>query len=189
VSGRQELRVCQIACVFDALLWSIIGQQINFPFACLLRRRLVEKAGLQIEEGLYLPPTAEALARLTQQDLLKLQFSKQKADYLLGLARLVTSGQLDLGALRTGSATRAQRTLLSLHGFGPWSVNYVMMRSLGFSDCVPLGDTGVSSALQSLLRLEERPDIAAVRRLMAVFSPFRSLATVHLWQFNQSIPI
>ena len=64
-----------------------------------------------------------------------------------------------------------------------------MMRSLGFADCVPLGDTGVSSGLLALLELEERPDIDATRTLMAVFSPYRSLATAHLWQFQKPIPV
>jgi AraC family transcriptional regulator of adaptative response / DNA-3-methyladenine glycosylase II len=81
-----------------------------------------------------------------------------------------------------------ERTLLAIRGLGPWSVNYLMMRALGFADCVPLGDTGVTSGLQSLLKLEERPDIDATRRLMAMFSPYRSLATAHLWQFNQPLP-
>jgi AraC family transcriptional regulator of adaptative response / DNA-3-methyladenine glycosylase II len=78
--------------------------------------------------------------------------------------------------------------LLALHGMGPWSVNYVMMRVLGFADCLPLGDTSVTSGLQHLLALEDRPDADATRRLMSVFSPYRSLATAHLWQLNQPIP-
>jgi AraC family transcriptional regulator of adaptative response / DNA-3-methyladenine glycosylase II len=188
IAGREELRISQTHSVSDGLLWSIIGQQINFPFACLLKRRLTERAGTLLDNGLYVPPSAESLASLAAADLLRLQFSRQKADYVIGLARLIVEGKLKLDALRTGSATRAERTLLGVHGFGPWAVNYVMMRSLGFSDCVPLGDTGVSSGLQALLRLDERPDIGAVRRLMAVFSPFRSLATAHLWQFNQPVP-
>jgi AraC family transcriptional regulator of adaptative response / DNA-3-methyladenine glycosylase II len=167
----------------------VVGQQINFPFACLLKRRLIERAGTALGNGLYGPPTPAAIAALTRADLLELQFSRQKADYLLGLARLVAEGKLDLGVLRTASATRAARTLLAVHGLGPWSVNYVMMRSLGFADCVPVGDTGIASGLQALLRLEERPDAGAVRRLMAIFAPFRSLATAHLWQFIQSVPI
>ena len=86
------------------------------------------------------------------------------------------------------SATRAERTLLAVRGLGPWSVNYLMMRSLGFADCVPIGDTGVTSGLQTLFRLEERPDADGTRRLMSVFSPHRSLATAHLWQINRPAP-
>ena len=188
VAGRHELRISQTSSVFDGILWSIIGQQINFPFACLLKRRLIERASAPLADGLHAPPTPAAIAALEPSDLLPLQFSRQKADYVIQTARLVAEGKLDLAALRTMSATRAERTLLAVRGLGPWSVNYLMMRSLGFPDCVPYGDTGVTSGLQALLKLEERPDVDATRRLMAVFSPYRSLATAHLWQFNQPIP-
>jgi AraC family transcriptional regulator of adaptative response / DNA-3-methyladenine glycosylase II len=188
VSGREELRISRTPSVFDGLLWSIIGQQINFPFACLLKRRLIERAGTPFVDGLYAPPTPAAVAALEVADLLSLQFSRQKADYVIQTSRLVASGQLDLSALATMSATRAERTLLAVRGLGPWSVNYLMMRALGFPDCVPLGDTGVTSGLLALLKLDERPDVDATRRLMTMFSPYRSLATAHLWQFNQPAP-
>ena len=77
---------------------------------------------------------------------------------------------------------------MALRGLGPWSVNYIMMRALGFADCVPYGDTGVTSGLQSFLALETRPDVDATRSLMSVFAPYRSLATSHLWQLNQPKP-
>lgn len=189
VAERTELRISQTPSVFDGVLWSIIGQQINFPFACLLKRRLVERTGTLLPNGLYAPPTPATVAALEPSELLPLQFSRQKADYVIATARLVASGQLDLQALRTMSATRAERTLLAIRGLGPWSVNYLMMRSLGFADCVPYGDTSVTSSLQALFKLDERPDIDATRRLMSVFSPYRSLATTHLWQLNQPIPV
>lgn len=188
VEGRPGLRISQTPSIFDGLLWSIIGQQINFPFACQLRRRLVERAGTKLEDGLHLFPTPADVAALDPAELLPLQFSRQKAAYLIDAARLVADGSLDLDALAAMSATRAERTLLAIRGLGPWSVNYVLMRSLGFADCVPLGDTGVTSGLQALLELEIRPDVDATRRLMRVFSPYRSFATAHLWQFNQPIP-
>lgn len=188
VAGRAGLRLSQVPSVYDGLLWSIIGQQINFPFACLLRRRLTELAGTPVGDGLLAPPTPAAVAALDPEALRPLQFSRQKADYLVAVSRLVAAGKLDLANLPTLSATRAERTLLAIRGLGPWSVNYLMMRALGFADCLPLGDTGVTSGLQALLKLETRPDADATRRLMAVFSPYRSLATAHLWQFTQPPP-
>jgi AraC family transcriptional regulator of adaptative response / DNA-3-methyladenine glycosylase II len=188
VAGRPELRISQTPSVFDGLLWAIIGQQINLPFACLLKRRLIEKTGTPMADGLIAPPTPSAVAALDPAELLPLQFSRQKADYVVSTARLMAEGKLDLETLRGMSATRAERTLLEIRGLGPWSVNYLMMRSLGFSDCVPVGDTGVTSGLLALYNLEERPDVDATRRLMAAFSPYRSLATAHLWQFNQPPP-
>ena len=195
VAGRKGLRISQTPSVFDGLLWAIIGQQINFSFACLLKRRLVERTGVALglsrtgpAGDLFAPPEPQNVAGLSPEDLLPLQFSRQKAGYLVGVSRMVAGGALDLHGLRLQSATRVERTLLGVRGLGPWSVNYLMMRSLGFADCVPLGDTGVTSGLLALLRLEERPDIDATRRLMAVFSPHRSLATAHLWQFGKPPP-
>jgi AraC family transcriptional regulator of adaptative response / DNA-3-methyladenine glycosylase II len=185
VAGRTELRVAQTSSVFDGLLWAIIGQQINLPFAFQLKHRLIALASRPFSDGLYAPPTAAEIARLDPEQLKPLQFSRSKATYVIDTACLIVSGQLNLTDLRTMSATRAERTLLAIRGLGPWSVNYLMMRSLGFADCVPLGDTGVTSGLQSLLMLDERPDIEATKRLMSVFSPHRSLATAHLWQLNQ----
>lgn len=188
VAGRPELRIAQTPSVFDGLLWSIIGQQINFAFACVLKRRLVERTGVKLENGLFAPPTPTAVAAFDAADLAPLQFSRSKADYVIATSRLIADGKLDLTALRTMSATRAERTLLEVRGLGPWSVNYLMMRALGFADCVPLGDTGVTSGLQSALKLDTLPDVDATRRLMTMFAPYRSLATAHLWQFNQPIP-
>lgn len=188
VASREELRISRTASIYEGLLWSIIGQQINFAFACSLRRRLIERTGTLVADGLLAPPSPSAVAALTPDELLPLQFSRQKADYIVATSRLVADGTLDLTALTKMSATRAERTLLAVRGLGPWSVNYVMMRALGFADCVPLGDTGVTSGLKALLKLDERPEVDATRRLMAMFSPYRSLATNHLWQFNQPPP-
>ena len=182
VATREGLRISLTSSVFEGMLWAILGQQINFEFACRLKRRLYELCGTPVADGLIASPTPAAVARLQVADLLPLQFSRQKAQYLIETARTIAEGALDLEALRDLSATRAERTLLAQRGLGPWSVNYLMMRALGFADCLPLGDTGVTSGLQRLMHLEERPDADATRRLMSIFSPHRSLATAHLWQ-------
>lgn len=185
VAGRAGLRISQTPSVFDGLLWVVIGQQINFSFAGRLKRRLFELCGTPAGEGLIAAPAPQAVAKLKSEQLLAVQFSRQKADHVIAIARMVVEGKLDLEKLISLSATRAERTLLSVRGLGPWSVNYLMMRALGFGDCVPLGDTGVTSGLQKLMHLEVRPDVDATRRLMAIFSPHRSLATAHLWQINR----
>jgi AraC family transcriptional regulator of adaptative response / DNA-3-methyladenine glycosylase II len=188
VAGRAGLRLSRTPSVLDGLLWCIIGQQVNLAFACALKRRLIENLGTRLPGGLFSLPSPAAIARLEPADLRPWQFSRPKAEYLIGAALQVADGTLDLAALPGMSATRAERTLLGVRGLGPWSVHYLMMRSLGFADCVPIGDTGVTSGLQTLFKLEERPDADGTRRLMSVFSPHRSLATAHLWQINRPEP-
>lgn len=182
VEGQRGLRVPQIADPFDALVWAVVGQQVNLTFAYRLRRRLVERVSAEVGEGLYAPPAPEAVAALEPHDLMALSFSRAKAEYLVSAARSVVDGRLPLTGLVGKSATRTERTLLAVRGIGPWSAHYLMMRCFGFLDCVPVGDTGLATGLERFFALEARPDKQDQLLLMRRFSPYRSLATFHLWQ-------
>lgn len=179
IEGRLGARIPQTLSLFDGLAWAIIGQQINLPFAYTLRRRLFEKVGEQIDDELFAAPSPERIAELEPADLLPLQFSQRKAEYLIGVARL---GRDWLQEVESMSATRAATTLPQTRGLGVWSTNYILMRSLGFADCVPYGDTGLTAGLIALQDLDHKPDHKEVESLMARFAPFRSFATYHLWQ-------
>ncbi len=182
VAGREGLRIPQIPDPFDALAWVILGQQITLGFAFTLRERLVQRAGVPAGSGLFVPPTAEAVANLDVAALAADQFSRRKAEYLTGVARLVASGELALDRLAAGSAVRMEAELLAVRGLGPWSANYLMMRSAGFEDCLPVGDAGLVRGLERFFGLPARPDADATRELMQPFAPYRSWATFHLWQ-------
>ena len=184
IAPRPGLHIPQTATFFEGLMWSIVGQQVNVEFAFTLERRLTELCGTPVD-GLIAPPTPAAVAALDYADLQKRQFSRRKAEYLIDIARELSADTI-LKGVDEAPATDTHKELLSLRGIGPWSANYVMMRSLGFADCVPLGDTGLTSALQAFFELEERPDKKRTTELMAPFAPHRSLATHHLWMYESS---
>jgi AraC family transcriptional regulator of adaptative response / DNA-3-methyladenine glycosylase II len=179
VGGRTGARVPQTLSLLDGLIWAIAGQQINLPFAYALRQRLFSKYGEPVGDEMYSVPTSERLAEADPADLRALQFSRQKADYLVGIARL---GEGWMHEIESASFTRAKAMLLATRGFGVWSSNYILMRALGFVDCVPLGDTGLTAGLASFHSLESKPILGEIEELMMPFAPYRSLATYHLWQ-------
>jgi AraC family transcriptional regulator, regulatory protein of adaptative response / DNA-3-methyladenine glycosylase II len=179
VKPRRGLRVPLLPDGFDALCWGIIGQQINIRFASSLRREITALAGVQVE-GMRTHPTPEALANLSHADLTTRRFSRSKAQYLLDAAQAVVSGTLKIDELPKGSAIAAESALTSQRGIGIWTARYVLMRR-GFADIAPVGDSGLAAALQRLHRLPERPDSDQSARLMSLFTPNRSLATMHLW--------
>jgi AraC family transcriptional regulator of adaptative response / DNA-3-methyladenine glycosylase II len=182
IAGRRGWRILQTPDPFDGLTWAILGQQINLAFAFTLRRRLVERAGVPAPGGLFAPPRAEAVANLEVEELARFQFSRRKAEYLIGAARRIVAGELDLDRLATAPAAEVEAALLAVRGLGPWSAHYVMMRAFGFEDCVPVGDSGLVRGLAKFFSLPDRPDAAATRELMRPFAPYRSWATFHLWQ-------
>ena len=184
--GREGLRVLLTLEPFEALVWAILGQQVNLAFAYALRRDLIRRAGMPAAEGLIAHPDAAGIAALEVADLLALRFSRRKAEYLLHAAGEVAAGRLVLDERATASG--AARDLLALRGCGPWTSQYVLMRGLGFRDGVPVGDSGLTLALQRWFGLETRPDGPETLRLLAAFAPHRSLATFHLWASLKGIP-
>jgi AraC family transcriptional regulator of adaptative response / DNA-3-methyladenine glycosylase II len=64
--------------------------------------------------------------------------------------------------------------LLKLPGFGPWTVQYLAMRALGWPDAFPDTDLGVKKALSRLPAQE-------ALTLPQTWSPWRSYATITLW--------
>lgn len=179
--GRRGARMPLSGGLFECVVWAIVGQQVNLAFAYTLRRRLVRLCGDPVG-ALIAHPTAEQVAGLDYDDLKPLQFSRRKAEYLIDTARLIASGELDLTALGAQPIGEIRKTLLAVRGFGPWTVEYVLMRGYGFADCVPVGDAGLVAALRGFFDLDERPDTTQTLELMAPFAPWRSLASYHFWQ-------
>ena len=188
VAPRRGLRIPLTADVWESLVWAILGQQVNLAFAYSLRRRLTELCGAHAASGLRAHPDAAAVAALEPEALRPLQFSRSKAEYLIGLARKVAAGSLPLESLPEGAATTAAARLAAERGVGPWTTHYVLMRGCGFGDCVPLGDSGLTLALQRHYQLDHRPTAKETAALMAPFAPHRSLATFHLWASLKGVP-
>ena len=175
VGTRLGMRVPQTATVFESIVWAICGQQVNLAFAYKLRRAVIELAGKRVD-GMRAHPDPAGVAKLDYDDLTRRQFSRRKAEYLIDVARNGT----DFETLRNDPLT-THDSLLTTRGFGIWSTNYVMMRGCGFADCVPVGDSGLTSSLQEFHKLESRPDADKTQALMKRYAPYRSLATFHFW--------
>jgi 3-methyladenine DNA glycosylase/8-oxoguanine DNA glycosylase len=181
VKRRPHLRLGRTASIFEALTWAILGQQITVAFATQLRRDVIQLAGTRHKSGMVAHPTPAQLAAFSAEQLTPLKLSRSKADYLLGAARAVASGALDLDALPDLPPEDAFASLCALRGIGPWTAYYVLLRGAGLPDVAPIGDAGLAAALQRAFDLPARPTPQEQEALMAQFAPHRSLATAHLW--------
>ena len=181
VHGRTGLRIPRSTDVFEGLVWVVVGAQVNVAFAARCRAALVELAGTPAPDGFVAHPAAEHVARLEPADLVRCQFSRRKAEYLIDAARAIVAGELDLEALRSEPVSLVAERLSAVRGLGPWSVQYLLLRAYGFEDCAPAGDVALAEALRRFHDRPERPESAEVTELMKPFAPHRSLATYHLW--------
>lgn len=180
------LRLIAIPDLFEALGWSIIGQQINLNFAYQLKRALVEKYGVSVtHEGMVYHrfPTPDRLAGLSVKALRALQYSRQKAEYLINLARLFIEARLSFGQMASMESTQdIIRELCKVRGVGEWTANYAVMKSLKRMDCITYGDIGLLNAIKNLKGLEEKPKRQMVEAFFKPFAGWESYVVFYLWR-------
>lgn len=180
------LRLIGIENLFEALCWAIIGQQVNLTFAYKIKRALVSKYGEHLHydgNDYYLFPTASSVAKLEISDLLPLQFSRRKAEYVIGLAKLFENGELDKRQLKNDQRLgRIVEELVKIKGIGPWTANYVAMRSFRLPDAFPIEDVGLHNAIKQCLNLEQKPTIEEVRAIAKNWGMWKAYATLFLWR-------
>lgn len=160
---------------FTALIRSIIHQQINLSFAHTLTERVFRTFGT-VKDGIILPPTPRQLAAARREDLLALQLSGRKVDYLLGVA----TAEINYEELTSATDAEIAEKLIALKGVGPWTVQNVLMFGYGRPDLFPASDIGILRAFERLLGY--RPTVEEATRLAEEFAPIRSHAAYLLWR-------
>lgn len=174
------LRILTIPDPFEALVWAILGQQINIAFAARLKRVLIEAYGdpLELDGRVYwLFPPAERLVDVTPEELRPLQISRQKAIYIRELAR----SELDLAALRRLPDDEVVERLVELKGIGRWTAEYLLLRGFGRTDAIPAGDMGLRQIVGRLYGLDRNASEAEVRSLAEAWTPWRGYGAFYLW--------
>ncbi|WP_163100536.1 DNA-3-methyladenine glycosylase family protein [Peribacillus alkalitolerans] len=176
------LRIIGIPDLFEALCWAIMGQQINLSFAYTLKRRFVENFGEKFtykDESYWLFPTPEKIAQLDISELTCLQFTSRKAEYILGIAKLMAEGTLTKEEL---CHTDAQQLLLNIRGVGKWTADYVRMKCLLDPSAFPIADVGLHNAIKAQVGLDKKPTIEEIEEMAFNWKGWEGYATFYLWR-------
>lgn len=192
ISAHSGLRLIGIPELFEALVWSITGQQISLGFAYTMKKRLVETYGEPLADAdsgtafskdkpFFLFPKPARIAALSPDDLMPLQFSRRKAEYIIGIAQLIEQGKLDKKTLLRMETAEARDTLLAIRGIGAWTADYVGLKCLRHSSSFPVGDAGLQQALKRGLQLDRKPLLPEMIEASASWHGREAYATFYLW--------
>jgi DNA-3-methyladenine glycosylase II len=170
--------------LFESLVWSIIGQQINLNFAYSLKERLVKNFGENLihnGETFFALPTPEKLASLNIEDFQPHQFSRNKAQYILNISRAFAEGDLSQNTLEKLPFDEIREKLIKIKGVGNWTANYSMMKSLKNYDAFPVEDVGLHNAVKTQYGLEGKPSIATLNLMSEKWAGWKGYATFYFW--------
>lgn len=181
LSRRPGIRITGGFDGFELAVRAVLGQQVSVAAASTLAGRLVQRFAEPIatDDGalVRLPIAPAEVALAGPIEVAAIGLPRARAEALVGLARAWESGAIDveLGA----DPERAATALAALPGLGPWTAQYVAMRTLGAPDAFPDGDLGLMRALGLVGRraLAERAE---------AWRPWRSYAAMLLWQSEGS---
>lgn len=140
---HRGLHIARWPSVFEALVISILSQQISTAVAMTLKRRVVEKYGERLavgDETFLAFPTAEALAGAAPEELRALGLSGSKVTAVMELAQKARGGELDEGALARDDNEALINRLTRLRGIGRWTAEWALMLHFGRTDVFPAGD-------------------------------------------------
>ena len=160
---------------FQALVFSIVSQQISGKAAEAIRLKLMDRLG---PTGF----TPGYISTLAIEDLRAVGLSKQKASYILDLAQRVHEGALPLERLARLPDDAVVEALIQVKGIGVWTAHMFLMFSLGRLDVLPHGDYGVRSAIQKLYGLDELPNRQECHRIAEPWRPYASIAAWYCWR-------
>ncbi|WP_270182646.1 DNA-3-methyladenine glycosylase family protein [Alkalihalobacillus sp. CinArs1] len=166
---------------YSALMKNIVHQQLNMKFAYTLTYRFVTKYGEQ-KDGAWFYPTPDVVSKLRVEELRELQFSNRKAEYLIGIAKNIQDGTLDLHRLNELTNQEVYETLLPLRGVGPWTIECVLLFGLGRKDVLPAGDVGIQNAMKKLFDLDTKPSKEELYEYNKRWSPYSSYVSMYLWE-------
>ena len=165
--------------MFESLVESILSQQLAGAAAeAIIRKVRAIYPGGRLE--------ATPVFRTTSAKLRSAGVSPQKLTYLKDLSGRVTRGKVDLEALRDMEDEEIVRILDEVKGVGPWTVQMLLIFTLGRTDVLPVDDFGVRKAVQTLYSFTELPKKAEIEKLGESWRPYRSIASLYLWRHKDA---
>jgi len=166
---------------YGALLRTIVGQQLSSRAARTIYERVLDLFGGKT-------PSPKQILAASESDLRGAGLSGRKVEYIRDLASHVLSGELELERLDELGDEEAIAELVAVRGLGQWTAEMFLMFHLQRPDVLSGGDLGIRKAVQIEYRLKEMPTPQQVLETGEPWRPYRSLASLYLWESLAAVP-
>jgi DNA-3-methyladenine glycosylase II len=177
----QELKFHKNICL--RLCASIMSQQLSTKVAKVIFHRFLDLYG-------GAEPTP-AIAATPFDTLRAIGLSNAKTQYVRNVAEFALAQGLDDRKLKKMADEDIITLLTQIKGVGRWTVEMLLMFTLGREDVFSVDDYGIQMAMKKLYRLDDSNKKALrenMLRLSKKWAPYRTYACLHLWQWKDNKP-
>lgn len=170
--------------VYEALVDSIVEQQISIKVAKALEMKIIRKFGetLQMDcEVYYEYPTPQAVASASVEDLRQCGLSQRKAEYIHGVSKLISDEKLDLEKFKKyDDANDIIEEMDELRGIGVWTAELTMLRSMNKWDAIPADDFGIRRVIAHYYCEDKKINSVQAREIAKAWGKWKGLAAYYL---------
>jgi DNA-3-methyladenine glycosylase II len=107
--------------------------------------------------------------------------TRQKSRYIVGLARDVVDGRLDLDAVAGADDDQARASLTRVVGIGTWTADIYLLMALLRPDVWPTGDLALAGSMRRAKGLAGIPTATEQLAIAEAWRPHRAVAARLLW--------
>ena len=168
--------------IYFRLMRAISGQQLSVKAASTIWDRFID-----LFPDRYPHPTM--VLELDIESMRQAGLSYQKARYIKAIADFAMKNDITYERLSKMDDEEIIAYLTSIKGVGRWTVEMILMFSLGRKDVFPADDLGIVNAMKKLYKLRVTGKALRLRcvRIAEKWRPYRSHACFYLWPYKDSV--
>ena len=180
------MKPVRYATVFEGFANAVACQLVSLSAGMHVLNRMADARGMPGKvKGGAAPmrsfPAPESIARSNPDALRAFGLSRQKGEYLIGLAKLaIDPKDRDFGSIERLDDDNAIARLSKIRGVGRWTAEYVMLRGFGRINIFPGDDVGGRKKLIEWLGSSYAPTYDGVGKILERWRPYGGLIYLHL---------
>lgn len=162
------------------LMASIISQQLSTKAAAVIYGRFIA-----IYNGRE--PKPQQVLDTSDETLRAIGLSNAKVGYVKNVAEFCLVNNINDRVLQKLSDDEIIELFVQIKGVGRWTVEMLLMFSLGRADVFAVDDLGIQQAMIKLYQLDIADKKALKAKMLKIsekWSPYRTYACLHLWKWK-----
>jgi len=170
--------------VYLHLCGSIMSQQLSTKVAAVIYERFLNLYKTRV-------PKPQQIVDTPIETFRGIGLSYAKANYVQNVCRFFIEEKITDAKLDKLSNEELISYLSQIKGVGQWTVEMILMFTLGREDVFALDDLGIQQSIQKLYQLEGLDKKALKEKMLQVsekWKPYRTYACRYLWGWKDNVP-
>jgi DNA-3-methyladenine glycosylase II len=179
-AAPRELKKTENLTLF--LYSSIINQQLSTKVGAVILSRFLDLFGGSA-------PASQQVIDIPFDELKSIGLSRSKTQYIKNVAEFDATVGLDFDTLNALSDDEVIKELTSIKGIGKWSAQNFLIAALGREDVFSGDDLIIQNVMAQLYNLDKADKKnfkLELERISKDWSPYRTYASLHIWQWNNA---